>query len=106
MPQVHNEKTEDLTPEQLKKLLEVIDKDAHPHAGDMMKMVLYTGMRRGEMFKLKWEDVDFKRGFILIRDPKGGPNQQIPLSDAAKTLLKSRPRSESPFVFPGRDGKQ
>lgn len=106
MPKVYNEKTEDLTTDQLKKLLEVIEEDAHPHAGDMMKMVLYTGMRRGELFKLKWSDVDFKRGFINIRDPKGGVDQKIPLSGAAKDLLKSRQKSESPFVFPGRDGQQ
>jgi integrase len=106
MPKVYNEKTEDLTTEQLKKLLGVIEKDTHPHAGDIMKMVLYTGMRRGELFKIKWSDVDFERGFIVIRDPKGGVDQKIPLSDAAKDLLKSRQGSESPFVFPGRDGKQ
>ena len=53
MPQVYNEKTEDLTPEQLKKLLEAIDEDIHPQAGTIMKMALFTGMRRGELFKLK-----------------------------------------------------
>jgi integrase len=34
-------------------------------------MALYTGMRRGELFKLKWDHVDFDRGFINIVDPKG-----------------------------------
>lgn len=106
MPQVHNEKTEDLTPEQLTKLINAIDEDIHPQAGTIMKMALFTGMRRGELFKLKWNDVDFERGFINIRDPKGGPDQKIPLNDASRELLESYPRSKSPFVFPGRDGKQ
>ncbi len=106
MPQVYNEKTEDLTPEQLKKLLEAIDEDIHTQAGTIMKMALFTGMRRGELFKLKWKDIKFERGFINIRDPKGGPDQKIPLNDAARELLKSYPRSKSPFVFPGRGGYQ
>ena len=106
MPQVYNEKTEDLTPEQLTKLLEAIDKDIHPQAGTIMKMALFSGMRRGEIFKLRWKDIDFERGFITIRDPKGGPDQKIPLNDAARELLDSHPRSKSPFVFPGRGGKQ
>ena len=106
MPQVHNEKTEDLTPEQLTKLLNAIGEDIHPQAGPIMKMALFTGMRRGELFKLRWKDVNFEKGFILLKDPKGGPDQKIPLNDVARELLKSYPRSKSPFVFPGRDGRQ
>ena len=64
------------------------------------------GVRRGEMFKLKWKDVDFERGFIELVDPKGGPSQKIPLNDAARELLSGHIRTESPYVFPGRNGKQ
>ena len=107
MPTVNNTKTEDLTPGQLKRLLDAIDKDPHPQAGPMMLMALYTGMRAGEMFALRWSDVDFERGFIHIRDPKGGQDQTIPLNDAAKALLKGHLRRKgSPFVFPGRAGRQ
>jgi integrase len=106
MPRTDNVKTEDLTPEQLSKLLEAIEKDTNIQAANMMKLALFTGMRRGEMFKLKWRDVDFNRGFINIKDPKGGPNQKIPINDATRDLLKSHPRTKSPYVFPGRGGRQ
>jgi len=106
MPSVNNAKTEDLSPHQLKKLLEVIDKDEHPQAGPMMKMALFTGMRRGELFKLKWKDIDFDRGFINIIDPKGGPDQKIPLNEAARGLLENHNKTDSPYVFPGRAGGQ
>jgi integrase len=105
-PEVNNEKTEDLTPDQLTKLLKAIDKDSNTMAANMMRMALFTGLRRGEMFKLKWKDVDFNRGFINIKDPKGGPDQRVPLNDAARDLLKSHPRTRSQFVFPGRGGRQ
>jgi len=107
MPTVNNMKTEDLTTGQLKKLMEAIEKDDHPQAGSIMKLVLYTGMRRGETFRLRWKDLDFDRGFIKLRDPKGATDQTIPLNDAARSLLKSIPkRKGSPFVFPGRGGRQ
>jgi integrase len=106
MPLVNNEKTEDLSPEQLTKLLEAIEKDTHPQAGSMMKMALFTGMRRGEMFKLKWKHIDFERGFILIKGPKGGPDQKIPLNDASRELLDNIPKTDSAYVFPGRGGRQ
>jgi integrase len=106
MPRVNNLKTEDLTPEQLTRLLEAIDQDPNTQAANLMKMALFTGMRRGELFKLKWEDLDFDRGFIHIRNPKGGQDQKIPLNPAAHQLLLAHPRMDSPFVFPGRQGKQ
>lgn len=107
LPKVRNEKTEDLTPKQLKKLLKVIETTEHVIGAAMMKLALFTGMRRGEMFKLKWSDIDFDRGFILLRDPKGGIDQHVPLNDEARKLLDSHPRTKgTPLVFPGRGGRQ
>jgi integrase len=106
MPKVNNLKTEDLSDTQLQALLRAIDASNHSQAPNLMKLALFTGMRRGEMFRLKWSDIDFERGFIHIRDPKGGPDQKIPLNEASRQLFKSHKRTRSPYVFPGRDGKQ
>jgi integrase len=51
-------------------------------------------MRRGEMFKLKWTDVDFERGFISIRNPKGGVSQKIPLNEQARAVLENHPKTK------------
>jgi len=106
-PTVNNEKTEDLTPEQLLNLLDAIECDENENARNLMKLTIATGMRRGEMFKLKWKHLDFHNGFILIVDPKGGPSQKIPMNDMAREVLHSHPKTDgSPFVFPGKNGKQ
>ncbi len=106
MPRVDNIKTEDLTSEQLNRLLEAIEEDTDIQAANFMRVALFTGMRRSEIFRLKWDDVGFERGFIHIRDPKGGPDQNIPLNDATRDLLANHPRGENEYVFPGRNGKQ
>ena len=106
MPKVNNLKTEDLNPEQLTALLEAIERDTNIQAANFMKLVLFSGMRRGEVFRLQWEDVDFQRGFIHLRAPKSGIDQKIPLNAAARDLLTNHPRTDSPFVFPGRSGRQ
>ena len=105
-PQVNNLKTEDLTLDQLSDLMAAIDQDYDIQAANFMRMALFTGMRRGELFKLKWDDIDFERGFIHIRQPKGGKDQAIPLNQAARQVLETHPRDDSPYVFPGRGGKQ
>ena len=104
MPRLNNLKTEDLTGEQLTALLEAIDRDPNLQAANFMKMALFTGMRRGELFRLEWRDLDFDRGFIHIRQPKGGQDQKIPLNEAARGLLAAHPRTGSVYVFPGRGG--
>lgn len=102
---VDNITTEDLTPDQLKSLLKAIGESSDIEATNIMRMALFTGMRRGELFKLKWADVDFERGFIDIRhDPKGGKSQKIPLNDQARAILESHPQTAD-NVFVRSDGK-
>ena len=68
-----------------------------------MKMALFTGMRRGELFKLKWSDIDLDREFITLVDPKGGPDQKIPLNDGVKQILAGQPKT-SLYVFHDSQG--
>lgn len=102
---VDNRTTEDLTPNQLKSLLKAISESTDIEAANIMHMALFTGMRRGELFKLQWTDIDFDRGFITIRhDPKGGVSQKIPLNDQAREVLKNHPATAD-HVFVRGDGK-
>jgi integrase len=105
IPKVDNCKTDDLNPDQLKTLLKAIKKSTHIIAASMMLTALYSGIRRGEMFKLQWKDIDFDRGFIHLRDPKGKISQKIPLNDPTRQVFEAMPRT-SVYVFPGADGKQ
>lgn len=105
MPKVSNLKTEDLTPEQFFRLLKVIEIEADIQVKNFMKMILLTGMRRGELFRLKWKDINYEQEFITIRDPKGGDDQNIPLNSDCSALLKNHPKI-SEYIFPSEDGQQ
>jgi len=104
MPKVNNLKTEFLTEEEMKRLLKAIQEDPHPHAGKILLIALYTGLRRGEIVKLEWPDIDYERNLIKIRNPKGGRDIFIPLNKAAKEVFESIEKTESSFVFAGRAG--
>ena len=106
-PTVKNDKTEDLTPDELQRLMAAIAADPNTQVANLMLVALYTGMRAGELFKLQWSHVDFGKGFIHIVAPKGGDPAVIPLNDAARKVLEGHPRTEgSRFIFPGANGGQ
>ena len=89
MPKVNNLSTEDLSPDQLSHLLDVLDNHDNLQIANLMKLALFTGMRRGELFRLKWEHIDYDHGFIKLIGPKSGTDQKIPLNDAAREVLES-----------------
>ncbi len=103
IPRLNNQTTEDLSPDQIRKLIEVLDADEDQTAANVMRLALLTGMRRSEIFRLRFDDIDFRRGFITLKDPKPGQDQTIPLNDAVRGILESIQRDEqNEFVFPGR----
>lgn len=68
-------------------------------------VALNTGMRRGEIFKLKWRDIDFQRDIIYLFDTKNGDKREIPMNDLVKkTLIGVRKHPDGPYVFCKKDG--
>ena len=64
---------------------------------DIIRLLLLTGCRKGEIVGLRWRDFD---GDILnLVDSKTGPRKVL-LNAAARRILESQPRMESPYVFP------
>ncbi len=77
------------------------------YARDFLLMALFTGMRRGELMALRWENVDLAARTLHLPKTKNGDPLNLPLSSFLVDLLNERSRQagESPFVFPG-PGKQ
>lgn len=65
----------------------------------IVTVALHTGMRRGEIFNLKWFDVDFNRGLIQVRESKSNKKRFIPMNETIRNLLNGLKR-KSEFVFP------
>jgi len=70
--------------------------------GDFMLFIAYTGIRRGSVRNLKWDDVLWDDHKVVLRDSKTG-DVEVVISDDALELLRSHPReTDSPFIFTGR----
>lgn len=68
------------------------------HLRKIIILALNTAMRRGEIFALKWKDVDFEKGFIYIAVTKSGVMRKIPMNSLVIEALKNMKR-ENEFVF-------
>jgi len=82
-------------------------KGCDPHLRPMVITALNTGMRRGEILNLTWDQVDSRHGFILLEVTKSGERREIPINETLRQTLEALPRHiKSPFVFwHGEEGK-
>ncbi len=98
-----NQRTRFLTKEEIERFL------AHSslELREIFTILIHTGMRKGELQKLKWQDLDFNKGLIGLFQTKSGKIRYIPMSMAVKeALLKRRINKKSEtWVFPGESGE-
>ena len=105
LPKIDNQITEFLRSEELHRLFKVLEKWPCRETSALIKFALFSGLRKGEILRLTWDEVNFEQEVITLRDPKGGKSQTIPISPQALTVLKSLERT-STYVFPGQGGGQ
>lgn len=60
---------------------------------------IYTGMRFGELVRLKWEDIDFEKDIVTVNISKTGKFRDIPLSEKLKTFLITIQASPNELCF-------
>jgi integrase len=128
-----------LSPEELKRLYNVLDarderkrreRDSHnkwlrergqpelldlrtvryvDHLRPMIELSLHTGLRRGELFNLKWSEIDFRHRILTVKasTAKSGKLRHIPLNETAYSCLKDwhKQTGGKGLVFPGPRGK-
>lgn len=63
-------------------------------------LALETGMRRGELLGLKWEDLNLAKRTAFLRLTKNGESRTVPLSTRAIQTLQDLPRSIDGRVLP------
>lgn len=81
------------------------------HLRALTACAVYAGLRREELFHLRWIDLDEEAGQITVvsrleHHTKNYETRSIPMNDALKAELRRHPRRPgSPYVFSNRAGK-
>lgn len=75
------------------------------YALTILKLLIFTGARKGEIEKLKWSEVDLEAGYLHLITSKTG-QKSIPLNAVAIHILREQARRRNCYyVFPAYRGE-
>ena len=89
-----------LSREEIARLHRVLDRQTRKSSrqqADVIRLLLLTGCRKGEILRLRWSAV--QDDILVLADSKTGP-RTVPLNTQARRILERQPRGASSFVFP------
>jgi integrase len=79
-----------------------------PYLEEKIILSVHTGLRRGSLFNLRWEQIDLANSVMRIPRTKSGRPLSVPLNATAKSTLEKLCQQrgpENPYVFPHKLGK-
>jgi integrase len=75
-------------------------RNAAPYIQDVIRFALSTGLRTGEIFTLRWSDVDFEKSILNVFAPKTHKTRAVPINSEARKVLEALALGrKSEFVF-------
>jgi integrase len=78
-----------------------------PYLVEKIVLAAHTGLRRGSLFSLRWDQIDFANRVMRIPRTKSGRPLSVPLNQTALDTLQQLHASRnptSPWVFPHKVG--
>jgi integrase len=98
LPELPEGRTRHLVPAELGELLVACPTWLRPIVG----LAVSTGARRGELMRIRWQDVDMERGRILLLLTKNGQRRFIYLNQLSRQVLAGLERGQpKDLLFPG-----
>jgi integrase len=99
---LNNARARFLTKDELGRLLAAAAQTRNPWLRALIAVAVNTGLRRGELFNLRWRDVDFERRILTLRETKDGTTARLPFNDVVLFTLTTLPKlAGNDRVFPG-----
>jgi len=100
-------KTRYLTDDERQRLLLECRKSKNPLLYDLVVLASYTGLRRGNLLRLRKKDIDLDRQTITIERTKTGTSLVLPLVGEAYEVAKQRCShiADNDYIFPHANEK-
>jgi integrase len=102
LPVLQNQRERFLTYDEANLLLSEL-KNTSERVHDMALLSLHCGLRAGEIFNLKGQDLDFENDMINVSDAKNKESRKAFMTESVKdALLKNLPDSPDDYIFKDR----
>lgn len=93
MPRLDNARNRRLQPGEFERLIEAASSYGNDKLLPIVMIAIETGMRRGEIVGMRWQDVDLARRIVSIPHTKTGRPRVIPLTARASAILSAQVRA-------------
>lgn len=104
-PKENNKRSRFLTHTEAKELLLSL-KTRSKQFYEISLLSLFTGMRAGEIFNLKFGDIDLDNGIIHIKSPKNGEDRVAYITPEIKEILAPKKGKSNEYVFKDKNGNK
>jgi len=95
-----NSKDRILNVDEMKSLIDAADNHLEP----ILIIALNTGMRKGEILSLKWENIKLSKRYIHLEDSKAGKSRDVPMNGLVIEALSAIPQNSEYVFFNPRTG--
>lgn len=102
MPPPSKVRTRRLSAVDYQKVIDTAEKSRLHWMRPLIEIATETAMRRSELLRLKWSDINYDSSLAKLEDTKNGEEREVPLSGRALQVLASLPRHHE-RVFPITD---
>ena len=99
VPSGANPKRTRIPPEKLLRVFKGLSESKHRYLPHIVTLALETGMRRGEIISLKWEQYARDEGIISLDETKNGYGRHVPLTRRAIEAIEHG-ESQDELIFP------
>ena len=97
-----------IQPDEMPLLIEALEAEQNEVARDYLFVSLFTGARKSNVLKMRWDEIDWNNKTWRIPESKNGEPVIIPLTDQAEMVLLRRKIADqgSPWAFPSPTSKE
>ncbi len=97
IPRSVSQRTRILTPDEQRRLLEAYDRGRRARVKPLIRLLLATGARLGELLALRWRDIE--GGYLWLYHTKNAKPRRLPVTREIAEILASVPKvGESVFI--------
>jgi integrase len=90
--------------------IDLVLRNSPEYLRPIIVIAIHTGLRKSELFRLRWDDVDFNRGYVIASSmdnehTKNYRNREIPMTEQLRECLNNI-KAKSEWVLCKQNGER